>query len=120
MKALKWLVIVLACSCPPCLWSACEQPTTCDRRAWDKCVQFMAAVDEELTDCREGANLTYDEWNEQRTNWIGMFERCTALVDDEICPSLDVYDECLNDSIGCDLENRQVVVWGACLEIIGM
>lgn len=48
-----------------------------------------------------------------------MRDQCLAMVEQGTCASLDEYQECIETSIGCDLEKGEVVVWGACFEVIG-
>ena len=111
MKTLKWLVIVIACCAPPCLWSACD---SADERESSEnaqdCEEFYQALMDEWTICSNGDSQVKENLSEMK-QW------CENTVNSAQVP-IEMYNECVDVGIGCDMETGHVVIIEPCLMII--
>lgn len=122
MKTLKWLVIVLACACPPCLWSACETETTEDGCAIDadyECLRFAQKLDDTRFFCSNSGNLSSDEQIDEDISFEILHDKCLETAE-RVCLPRETYDNCTNYQIECDTEKNELYVWGDCQVVIGM
>jgi hypothetical protein len=111
MKKLHWLVIVLACSSPPCLWTACEQAD--EQESYETvqdCGEFYQALLNEWTICSDG-----DE--QIKKNLSNMQQWCETTVKSVNIP-ISVYNECIDVGIGCDMSTGHVIIIEPCLIVI--
>lgn len=121
MKAIHWLVLVIACASPPCLWSACqteESNNDCPVDIEQECLNFSNALGEERVTCYNWGDLSSDEQIERGAEFTELYNRCLDMGS-WTCFNTETYHECVSTGIGCDMEEGEVVVWGACMTIIG-
>lgn len=111
MKTLKWLVILVACCAPPCLWTACENSDEQESyEITENCNEFYQALVDEWAICSNG-----DE--QIKENMLEMKQWCENTVRSTGVP-IDVYNECIDVGIGCDMSTGHVVVIEPCLLIV--
>lgn len=111
MKTLKWLVILVACCAPPCLWTACENSDEQESyEITENCNEFYQALVDEWAICSNG-----DE--QVKENLSDMKQWCENTVKSTGVP-IEVYNECIDVGIGCDMSTGHVVVIEPCLLIV--
>jgi hypothetical protein len=112
MKTLKWLVILIACCAPPCLWSACDSADERDSyESTEICDEFYQALLDEWSICSNG--------NERvKANLTDMRQKCENTVKAGTVP-YSIYAECIGYGIGCDMETGHVVVIEPCFAVLG-
>ena len=111
MKKLHWLVIMIACCAPPCLWTACDSAE--EQESYETvqdCDEFYQALLDEWAICSNGD----EQIRENLSNMRQWCENTTNLRN----ISVAVYDECVDTGIGCDMSTGHVVIIEPCLMII--
>lgn len=113
MKKIHWLVIVIACCAPPCLWSACD--TVDEQEPYEivqDCDEFYQALIDEWAFCSDGNA-------EIKENLSDMREQCEHTTKSMKIP-IAVYNECVDVGIGCDMATGHVVVIEPCFILLSL
>ena len=113
MKKLHWLVIVIVCCAPPCLWTACDSADERDSyESTEICDEFYQALVDEWSICSNG-----DE--QIKKNLSDMRQRCENTVKADNVP-YSIYAECIGYGIRCDMETGHIVVIEPCFAVLGV
>jgi hypothetical protein len=126
MKKLNWLVIVLACCAPPCLWTACDQ-TDETEEAQEDCATWQ----EVYNGCESVYETAVAEWKwcaetydmpggkvDMVWNVLPTFQMLCESFGETNCVDVDNYEACVDNGIKCDPELADMTLSPICMRVL--
>jgi hypothetical protein len=126
MKKLHWLVIVIVCCAPPCLWTACDRADENDEAqedcaTWQEVYNGCEAVYETAVAEWRWCTETYDMPAgkvEMVWNVLPVFQQLCEAYGENSCVDVDDYETCIDSGIKCSPELVDMTLTPICMQVL--